>query len=775
MLGEEIGNFRVVSRLGRGGMGEVYLGEQLNIKTKVAIKVLLPEISSDMQQVQRFFNEAVAVGRINHAGITKIFDVGFHLGRAYLIMELLEGESLAARIQRSGRLSIWQAADFGKQIASVLEATHAAGITHRDLKPDNVFLVLDGELAGGERVKILDFGIAKLGATNLTATSAKSMGTPTYMAPEQWKNAAKVDWRADAYALGCVAFEMTCGRPPFIAETVGEACTMHLTEPPPSARSFVPAVPAVLEELLANLLEKDRERRPASMREIGRAFEAAGSGQPRLGDVTMRDLTSQSRLEPTIAPANATAARDRPRSRRWLGLALAGTLAIGAAGVVVWTRGPSQPVKRIEPPVVVDAVKPAPRVPVPVPVSSPAMPNAWIRIDPPARPFALGIDLENAPDARRGFRPSRKIMSPSKPYEIQEHEVTWSELEPWLATSSEVPVYPVWARDPASRAQLPASNVTWTTAYNYCKSLGGRLPTDEQWEYAARGHDRRPNPWGTARIDLVLTHALAGAEGRPVRVKTSDQDRTAKPAIFDLIGNVQEWTRDLWREDTSERDESWVQAGGATFRAIRGLPLMAEPGTFEGDGAAYREPLCATGPCVEKTRDKLLYVGFRCVHGAEVGHDEPQVAVAKPHGAVRESPVAVVPPPPAAAACDEASCAASNNDAECCDKFRSVEPPVDAAVPPQSEPPVAPEVIDRDMIARGIRSVRARIDACGAAFSGAGLVKVSVSVAADGKVASITIKSSPDDWLGACVKQRLQLAEFAQTQHGFAFSYGFTF
>src|SRR5262249_32653986 len=187
MLGETIGNFRVVAKLGRGGMGEVYLAEQLSIQTKVAIKVLLPDVSSDTQQVQRFFNEAVAVSRIKHAGIAKIFDVGFHhSGRAYLIMELLEGETLTSRIRRSGRLSTWQLADVGRQIASVLDATHAAGITHRDLKPDNVFLVGDREL--GERIKILDFGIAKLSAGS-SGTSG-SLGTPSYMAPEQWRNSA---------------------------------------------------------------------------------------------------------------------------------------------------------------------------------------------------------------------------------------------------------------------------------------------------------------------------------------------------------------------------------------------------------------------------------------------------------------------------------------------------------------------------------------------------------------------------------------------------------
>jgi serine/threonine protein kinase len=256
-------------------MGEVYLAEQQSIGTRVAVKLLQAAISEDKDHVQRFFNEARAVSRIQHAGIVKIFDVGFHTqtGQAYLIMEYLEGESLGHRIRRSP-LALSEVADVGRQIASVLEATHAAGITHRDLKPDNIYLVPDRELASKERVKVLDFGIAKLSGT-LGASSPRTvgtLGTPAYMAPEQWGDSSKVDGRADIYALGCVTFEMMCGRPPFEARTYAEACAQHLTMEPPRVSSIVPDAPPALDDLLARLLAKDPAARPQSLHDVVAAF-----------------------------------------------------------------------------------------------------------------------------------------------------------------------------------------------------------------------------------------------------------------------------------------------------------------------------------------------------------------------------------------------------------------------------------------------------------------------------------------------------------------------
>jgi len=301
VIGERIGNFRIVSQLGAGGMGEVFLGEHDKIGTKVAIKMLQPHISANTEHVQRFFNEAIAVSKIQHAGTGKIFDVGFtEAGRAYLVMEFLDGETLATRIRRLGRLPLAMVSDIGKQMTSVLEAVHRAGITHRDLKPDNVFIVADSELASGERVKILDFGIAKLSGNSggMTATSAGSMGTPAYMSPEQWKNSKNVDWRADAYSLGCLAFEMIAGRPPFLAESIGEACAKHLSEEAPHLRSIVPT-PIALDTLIASLLAKDPDQRPKAMREIGNGFAALG-------------ISDQQRLAATIVPGSAATAHASP-------------------------------------------------------------------------------------------------------------------------------------------------------------------------------------------------------------------------------------------------------------------------------------------------------------------------------------------------------------------------------------------------------------------------------------------------------------------------------
>src|SRR5262249_23818237 len=260
------------------------------------------------------------VSRIKHAGIVKIFDVGFHKEQAYLIMELLEGESLAKRIERRGRMSATQLADIARQIASVLAATHDAGVTHRDLKPDNIFLVADAELGTRERVKILDFGIAKLSGGTMAPGAARTvgtMGTPAYMAPEQWADSGSVDWRGDAYSLGCVAFEMACVRPPFIAHTIAEAYTKHAQVPPPSPRSVMPDLPPVVDALIVRLLAKDPAQRGASMHEIARSFAACGGGED--APHALAPTLGEGSFTPTIDTPIAIAAPAPVRQQTTLG------------------------------------------------------------------------------------------------------------------------------------------------------------------------------------------------------------------------------------------------------------------------------------------------------------------------------------------------------------------------------------------------------------------------------------------------------------------------
>ena len=319
MIGETVKDFKISSLLGRGGMGEVYVGTQQIVQTRVAIKLLREDISSDRQHVQRFFNEAITASKIKHAGIVKIFDVGFHGQRAFLIMEYLEGESLAARIRRPPRVALHEIVDTTAQLASILDATHAASVTHRDLKPDNIFVVADAELASKRRVKVLDFGIAKLGAASAEAASPEvtamtltnsSMGTPAYMAPEQWADAASADSRADVYSLGCVIFELCCSRPPFVVTTMPEACAKHMNEVPPRMRSLVPELPAAIDDLVAAMLAKKPDERP-TMTTVVTTFAALRATYPIPGQpappasVVAGDAA-------TALPANAITADGSP-------------------------------------------------------------------------------------------------------------------------------------------------------------------------------------------------------------------------------------------------------------------------------------------------------------------------------------------------------------------------------------------------------------------------------------------------------------------------------
>jgi formylglycine-generating enzyme required for sulfatase activity len=164
------------------------------------------------------------------------------------------------------------------------------------------------------------------------------------------------------------------------------------------------------------------------------------------------------------------------------------------------------------------------------------------------------------------------------------------------------------------------TGVHWDAALAYCKSKGGTLPTEEEWELAARGSERRPFAWGSQPIDLARTRAYGGKSAKLASVMMSDQDVTpgdTAHAFFDMTGNALEWTFDLYREDLPGQDESWTQADGVTFRAVRGLPMReTQPHAMPSEALAYRDSLCATGPCPPKTNDELAFVGFRCArHG----------------------------------------------------------------------------------------------------------------------------------------------------------------
>ncbi len=273
--GATVGQYRIHRKIGEGGMGAVYLAEHTLIGRRAAIKVLLPQLSSQREIVDRFFNEARATTSIPDPGIVQVFDFGFSPdGSAYIVMEFLEGEPLDARMKRFGRLTSFDALRITRQAAGSLGAAHAAGIIHRDLKPENIFLVRDPEAQGGERPKILDFGIAKLGGlgnqdgNQMRTRTGALMGTPVYMSPEQCRGAGLVDHRSDIYAMGCVIFHMITGRPPFEADGIGEIIAAHLREPAPAASSLAPGIPEGVDDLLHACLAKAPEQRFQSMADL---------------------------------------------------------------------------------------------------------------------------------------------------------------------------------------------------------------------------------------------------------------------------------------------------------------------------------------------------------------------------------------------------------------------------------------------------------------------------------------------------------------------------
>jgi serine/threonine protein kinase len=276
LLGTTAGNYRILDKLSDGGMGAVYRAEHTMLGRLVAIKVLLPEFTHNREIVNRFFNEAKATTAINHPGIVEVFDFGYlESGFAYLVMELLRGMTLAKRIKLRGPVPEGEAAAMLRGVCSGLAAAHDKGIIHRDLKPDNLFLIEDLDSPSGERIKILDFGIAKLteiGSAHAATKTGAMMGTPTYMSPEQCKGSGAVDARADIYSLGCIFYQLLTGRPPFAMEGAGEVIGMHLyVQPEPPSRVQL-GISADTDALVLAMLAKDPGGRPQTARDLAQAL-----------------------------------------------------------------------------------------------------------------------------------------------------------------------------------------------------------------------------------------------------------------------------------------------------------------------------------------------------------------------------------------------------------------------------------------------------------------------------------------------------------------------
>ena len=405
MQGTPVGSYVISGLIGEGGMGVVYAANHALLGRPAAIKVLLPEFSRNQDIVNRFFNEARAATAIRHPGIVEIYDFGYlGDGSAYIAMELLEGQSLAARLAER-RVTAHEALYLVRQIAGALGAAHARGIVHRDLKPDNVFLVRDPEMPTGERIKLLDFGIAKLagdGPQSQRTRTGAVMGTPTYMAPEQCRGVT-VDHRADLYSLGCILFEMVCSGPPFVGEGVGDVLAAHIHVPPPSPRSRNAQLPAELDAFIVKLLAKDPAQRPQTSEQVIGLIDALGpvAARPATSPVISAPSHTYTTGAPTTLSGAASAIAQQtqpPPAAKSRGPLFAGIGAVVvAAGVAIAVLagggGGGDAKQAAEPQAKIEEQEPEPK-PEPKPEPEPEPP-------PPPEIKKVILDIDSVPRGAR--------------------------------------------------------------------------------------------------------------------------------------------------------------------------------------------------------------------------------------------------------------------------------------------------------------------------------------------------------------------------------------
>jgi len=643
LVGQVIGGkYEILRILGRGGMGAVYQARNLAMDSLAAIKVLRREAAEDLEAIERFYREARASSRLHHVNTIRIFDFGqAEDGRLYLVMEYLEGQSLWKEMRACGPMSPDRVLRIAEQVLKSLGEAHAMDppIVHRDIKPENVFLVrMRGET---DFVKVLDFGIAK--STGDPSLTRGAIGTPKYMSPEQAEG-RRVDARSDLYSLGVMIYEMLAGRPPFQSDTPMRLLLMHMHEPPPPLRQCCPEVPREVEGLVMALLEKDPGRRPASADDVLARIAAIRS----LGPSARVQADVVSVEEPTVpvgqrppgpdprpasragtlpdspdpSPATTTPARwptlptpspsptppvsrtdrevaaapYRPR-RPWKVLVGAGVLVLaGVLAVALWNRGERPRDPAVGAPVQAPAAAEAPAAPDPAPPRPPPEPDpppGMVRV--PAGEYPVGCLPDRDASCPKDAGPARPVTLAR--FAIGAREVTMEEYDLCVAARACPPAGKgrgcTWQK--SGLESHPINCVSHEGARAYCAWKGWRLPTEAEWEVAARGPEGRTWPWtdGAPSCDRTAMADASGpgcGTGGPLPAGSRPKDVSWCQAR-DLGGNVREWVADAYGAYPGGRADpglsGHVNRGGSWLMDSRTFPPAY---TRNADDAGTRVP-----------------------------------------------------------------------------------------------------------------------------------------------------------------------------------------
>ncbi len=532
------GRYKIEALLGQGGMSTVYKATDPNLRRAVAVKIIHSHLSVDPEFVRRFEQEAAAVAQLRHPNIIQVYDFDHEGDVYYMVLEYVPGQTLQVKLKALNaagqKLPPAETIQIMATISDAVAYAHQRGMIHRDLKPANVMLNPAGQPI------LMDFGVAKmLGGTHHTATG-DVIGTVSYMAPEQARG-EHPDERADIYALGVMLFEMTTGQRPFEADTAVSLMMKHLMEPVPDILQINSDAPKPLVTVIERALAKSPADRYQSAADMATALRAAMKMHEQIG---ARAYTAPIAPAPEPAPAMDTAVArpaqpPRTAARRRLPLLLGGAAAIAAILAALLL-------------VIIPQF------------SGPALPSAdgMSRID--GGVYLVGLDASDDEHA-----PSQQVTLDT--FWIDQHEVTNEQYAEFLAaTPGQPPANWSAGSFPAGQERHPVQGVTWEQAAAYCEWANKRLPSEAEWEIAARGREGLLYPWGddVRAVESQLPRRETYAVGQVA-------DNRSRFGAFDMAGNVWEWVDDTYAPVT---DGFRVLRGGANgFLKDMAYRLQGDP------------------------------------------------------------------------------------------------------------------------------------------------------------------------------------------------------